>query len=206
MAEITVTGAAETRLPADRAELATSVSVRGDSRPHVLQDANEAHAGLVDRAKSLVAEGAASEYVAAPVSSSSNSWRDENGNTVVEHHAYVSVRILLGELDRVGEIAAELTASGADVQLSWGLSDELREAQTRSLRGAAVDDARAAAEDYAEALNASSLQLVSLRDGVPGPSIMPRVGKMAMAMDSAPEVTMGEVRVSVQIEATFTAM
>ncbi|MFC5338423.1 SIMPL domain-containing protein [Leucobacter denitrificans] len=206
MTEITVTGAAETKLSADLVEISANVSLRGTSRSTVLEDANAAHARLVDRAKSLVSDGTASEYIAAPVSSSSNSWRNENDEMVIEHHAYVSVRILLTDLNLVGEIAAELTASGADIRVTWGLSPEVRDEQTRDLRGAAVQNARAAAEDYAEALSASSLLMVSLRDIAQGVPIAPRGARMAMAVESAPEVTAGEITVSVQIEATFTAL
>lgn len=206
MTEITVSGAAEARVPADRAEITAGVSAQGESRVQVLQEANEAHARLVERAKGLVAEGSATEYIAYPVSSSSNTWRDESGNTVVEHHAFVNVRIVLGELDRVGEIAAELTSAGADVRVTWGLSEPLRGEQTRALRGVAVSDARAAAEDYAAAVGASSLLMVSLRDSGQGGPSFPRGARLAMAAESAPEVTAGEISVSVQIEATFTAV
>ncbi len=206
MTEITVIGAAETKLPADLAEVSASVSLRGPSRLAVLDDANAAHARLVDRAKTLVSDGTATAYTAAPVSSSSNSWRDEHGEMIVEHHAYVSVNMLLTDLNLVGELAAELTASGADTRVNWGLSPEIRDEQTRDLRGAAVQNARAAAEDYAEALSASSLLMVSIRDIAQGVPIAPRGARLAMAVEAAPEVTAGEITVSVQIEATFTAL
>ncbi|MGO3148107.1 MAG: SIMPL domain-containing protein [Leucobacter sp.] len=205
MTEITVSGAAEARVPADRAEVTAGVSARGEAREQVLQEANDAHARLVERAQELVAEGRATEYIAYPVSSSSNTWPDEHGTTVAEHHAFVNVRIILGELDQVSEIAADLTKNGADVGVTWSLSNPLRNEQTRALRSAAVNEAREAAEDYAAAIGASSLHMVSLRDSGQRGSVSPRGARLAMVADSAPEVTTGEITVSAQIEATFTA-
>lgn len=206
MTNITVMGSAEARVPADQADIYASVSSHDAEREVALQAANAAHAGLVERAKQLVAEGAALEYVADPVSTYSNSWRDENGNNVVEHQAHANVRIVLSALDRVGEVAAELTGSGADVRVQWELSSGLREEWTRNLRSAAVNDARSAAEDFAAAITAPSLTLLSLRDGRAGGSPSP-VGeaRFARSAAAAPEVTVGQISVSVQVEASFSA-
>lgn len=206
MTQITVTGSAEARVPADQADIYASVSRRDAVRETALQGANEAHGRLVERAKALVAEGAAIEYVADPVSTYSNSWRDERGDNVVEHQAHANVRIVLTALDRVGEVAAELTEGGADVRVQWELGSEQRGEWTRKLRGEAVADARAAAEDFAAAIAANGLTLVSLRDGRSGGGPSP-VGdaRFAMAAAAAPEVTVGQISVNVQVEATFTA-
>lgn len=206
MTQITVTGSAEARVPADQADIYASASQRDAVRETALQAANEAHAKLVRRAQALVAEGAAIHYVADPVSTYSNSWRDERGDNVVEHQAHASVRIVLTALDRVGEVAAELTESGADVRVQWELGAELRDEWTRNLRSAAVKDARAAAEDFAAAIEAPALTLVSLRDGRSGGGPSPMGdARFAMAAAAAPEVTVGQISVSVQVEATFTA-
>lgn len=206
MTQITVTGSAEARVPADQADIYASASQRDAVRETALQAANEAHAKLVRRAQALVAEGAAIHYVADPVSTYSNSWRDERGDNVVEHQAHANVRIVLTALDRVGEVAAELTESGADVRVQWELGAELRDEWTRNLRSAAVKDARAAAEDFAEAIEAPALTLVSLRDGRSGGGPSPMGdARFAMAAAAAPEVTVGQISVSVRVEATFTA-
>ena len=205
MTNITVTGAAEARVPADQADLFASVASRDASRETALGAATAAHAMLVARAQALVAEGAALHYVADPVSTYSNSWRDDQGANVVEHQAHANVRIVLSALDRVGEVAAELTDAGADVRVQWELSPGLREESTRSLRSAAVADARTAAEDFAAAIAAPSLTLVALRDGRAGGGPGP-MGDARFAMAaSAPEVTVGQISVSVQVEASFTA-
>lgn len=206
MTHITVTGSAEARVPADQADIYASASHRDAVRETALHGANEAHARLVDRAKALVAEGAASHYVADPVSTYSNTWRDERGENVVEHQANANVRIVLTALDRVGEVAAELTEGGADVRVQWELGQALREEWTRNLRSAAVHDARSAAEDFAEAIAAKQLDLVSLRDGNSGGGPSPMAdARFAMAAAAAPEVTVGQISVSVRVEATFTA-
>lgn len=206
MTEITVTGAAEQRIPANEAQLAASVSVRDASRDRVLGQVEQAHAKLVERARQLVAEGTALSYAADPISSYSNSWRDEKRRAVVEYQAHASVRIVLVELERVGDIAAELTRSGADVHVSWELSAETRRAAEATLRAAAVADARAAAEDYAKAIGASSAAIVSLRDGAGGGVAPLGMARFALAdAGAAPEVTVGEITVSVSVEAKFRA-
>lgn len=206
MTNITVTGAAEARVSADQADVFASVSRHDASRETALQGANEAHGKLVEKAKSLVAEGIASHYVAEPVATYSNSWRDERGNNVVEHQAHASIRIVITALDHAGQVAAELTESGADVRVQWELGAALRDEWTRKLRSEAVADARAAAEDFAAAIAAADLTLLSLRDGRTGGGPSP-VGdvRMAMAAAAAPEVTVGQIVVGVQVEATFTA-
>lgn len=205
MIEITVSGAAEERVAADQVQLVASVSVSNSAREAALEQVAAMQARLVDRAKSLVADGSASKYASEAVSTYSNSWRNEQGETTVEHHAQSTVRMLVTALDRVGELAAELTDMGANMQVNWELSQELRADLTRNLRSVAVGDARAAAQDYAEAIGAGSIHMVSLRDGRGG-GAGPRPMAMSdarMAMASAPEVTLGEVSVSVNLEATF---
>lgn len=205
MTLITVTGAAEGRLPADRAMIHASASFRESTREVAVSAANAAHAALVARAKALVAAGEASRYDAAAVSTYSNSWRDENNERVVEHQANANVTIVLTALDRAGEVAAELTDSGADVRIDWELSTEARRDLTARLRGAAVEDARSAANDFAAAIGAASVELQSLSTTGRGGGA-PRMMATRMAMDSAaPEVTVHEITVTVEVEAQFTA-
>lgn len=206
MANITVIGAAEAQVPADQADVFASASFRDASRETALQGANAAHARLVERAKALVSEGVALQYIADPVSTYSNSWRDEQGANVVEHQAHANVRIVLTALDRVGDVAAELTDGGADVRVQWELGDALRSESTRNLRSAAVQDARTAAEDFAAAIGATTLTLLALSDGRSsgGPSPVGDA-RFAMAAAAAPEVTVGQIVVGVRVEATFTA-
>lgn len=205
MIEITVSGSAEERVSANQAQIVASVSVNDASRVAALEQVAEIQARLVDRAKALVAAGSASKYASEAVSTYSNSWRDEQGKAAVEHHAQTSVRLLLTALDLVGELAAELTDMGANTQVNWELSQELRADLTRNLRSIAVGDARAAAQDYADAIGAGSIQIVSLRDGRGGGSVRPMGMPMSDARFAmaAPEVTLGEVSVGVNVEVTF---
>lgn len=212
MTEITVSGAAERRLPADRAMLLVSETFTSPEREAAYTHAAAAHARIVDRASRLVTEGEAERYAADPIATFSNSWRDERGETVVEHRATVNVTIELLALDRVGELTAELSIGGANPQVSWELSAEVRDAALRELRGEAVAAARAAAEDYAAALAAgagrgggSAVEIVSLRDTPGGFSPLPRAGVRFAKADAmqAPEVTVGEIAVRADVEAVF---
>lgn len=208
MAEIVVTGSAEQRLPADRAELQLSASHAGPKRQPVVTAAGTVHAQLVSRAQTLVAAGAAESYTAEPVTTYTNSWRTETGVQVVEHRANVNVAIELTALDQVGALTTEFAEGGTDARVTWKLSDGARDAVLRELRAAAVADAQRAADDYAAALGRSVKELRELRDaragrGV-GPIGAPRFAMMADA-GGPPEVTVHDIGVEVEIEARFEA-
>ena len=205
MTEIIVSGAAQIRLPADRAVVNVSVAANGPQREEVMRQAAAEHARLVARAVQLVDAGSAAHYVASPIDTYTNSWRDERGAQTTEHHAGVSVSIELSELGLVAELTFELAQSGADARVSWELSDAQRRDAMRALRAEAVADARRTAEDYAVALGDTvGVRLESLRDGQGGYGGPIPIMRAAMAADkAAPEVTAREVEVSVTLEATF---
>lgn len=206
--QISVSGHAERRLPADRVELSLSTSHGGPERKTVVAEAAAEHARLVARAQELVGIGAAASYSADALSTYTNSWRDERGAQVIEHRASVSVSVELTALDQVGALTTELAEGGVDPRLSWKLSDSSRTAVLRELRAEAVADARDTAGDYAAALGLSSLELVELRDTQFGGGGISPIGapRFAMAADSAPtEVNVQDIAVSVDLEAHFSA-
>lgn len=208
MTEIVVTGSAERRLPADRAQLQLSASHAGPERQPVVARAGAIHERIVARAQELVASGIAESYTADAVSTYTNSWRDEHGTQIVEHRASVSVGVDLIALAEVGALTTEFAEAGIDPHVSWKLSDPARTAVLRELRAEAVADAHTAAADYALAIGKSSLELRELRDGSAGrgpvPIGAPRFAMMADA-GAPPEVTVHDISVNVEIEARFGA-
>lgn len=208
MTEIVVSGAAQVRLPADRAVVDVSVAVNGPQRDEVMRQAAAEHARLVARAVQLVEAGSAASYSASPVDTYTSSWRDERGAQITEHHASVALAIELSEPGLVAELTFELAQSGADARVSWELSDAQRRDAARALRAEALADARRAADDYAAALgDGVGGRLLSLRDGQGGYGGPIPVMRAAMMADkAAPEVTAREVEVSVQLEATFATL
>lgn len=186
--------------------IAATLSAQGPRRERVVDEAYAAHASLVARARQLVAEGMATDVVAGGVSTYSNTWRDERGEQVIEHRAQATVELSITALDRVGEFTAEFTELGADTRVSWRLLPDTIERLTGELRGDAVRNACAAAKDYARALGTSSLHIRALRDLASGGGPSPLgEARMAMAAAPAPELTVGEIVVSVRVEATFEA-
>ncbi|MBL3698165.1 SIMPL domain-containing protein [Leucobacter luti] len=209
MTEIVVTGSAERRLPADRAELQLSASSAGPERQAVIAAAGALHELIVARAQQLVGAGIAESYAAEAVSTYTNSWRDESGAQVVEHRASVSVSIELVELGQVGALTTEFSEAGVDPRVSWKLSEDAREAVLRELRADAVADARTAADDFAAALGTPVTEFRELRDASAGggggisPIGAPR---FALADGAAPpEVTVHDISVRVEIQARFGA-
>ncbi len=206
--EIVVTGSAERRLPADRADMQLTASNTGADRPAVVAAASAIHENIVARAQQLVAAGVAERYTAEAVTTYTNSWRDEAGAQVVEHRASVSVSVELLALDKVGLITTEFAESSVDAHVSWRLSDEARGTVLRAVRAEAVADARHAAADFASALGAGEPVLRELRDAGAGRGVSP-IGAPRFAMQAdagvAPEVTVREIAVQVSIEARFEA-
>ena len=206
MVEIVVTGSAQRALTADRAVLALNASANYAEREPVVRRVTAQHEHLVARAKELVGAGFAARYFANPIETHSNSWRDGEGRAIAEHYAQASVEIEITALDLVGELTAEFAVDGVDAWVSWQLSPELREGAMRELRAEAVADARRAAEDYAAAVEEIGARLVSLRDGRPGFGGPVPIARAMMAdAKASPEVTVREVEVSVQLEASFVA-
>ena len=208
MTEIIVTGAAERFLIADRATLSVNMSLSDAERSSVVERAAQAHEHLVARATGLVDAGAASRYLANPVETYSNSWRDGDGRLISEHTANVSVQIELIDLELVGGLTQEFAGEGSDARVGWGLSDELRNSVLGELRAEAVEDARRAARDYASAIGRSEPELLSLRDGdsgagMPGPLAR---GMMIAAEAKGMDVTIRDLGVRVQVIATFVAV
>lgn len=206
MTKITVIGNAEARVPADLANIFVTHVEQGARRDEVLREANRAHAELVARAKELVDEGVASGYFPGGVSTYSHTWRDERGEPVVEHRAQATLRLFVNALDRVGEVAAELTERGADTNVTWELLNETCLSLMSGLRAQAVEDARAAAEDYAKASGASTVSIVSIRDNA-GSGTFASLGeaRMAVQANQVPELMVGEITVSAQAEVEFDA-
>lgn len=206
MTEIVVQGSAESAVPADQAVVHASVSVSDASRDTAVSQAGEAHARLTHAAQELSAAGAATTYAAGAVTSYSNSWRDEHGSLISEHHAQAQVRVTVVALERVSEIAADLTALGADVTISWELNASHAHEVQRGLRNAAVENARQTAQDYAHALGASRIEATSLRDAQSGMTGPVRSDALfARSASVVPEVTVGEITVTANVEMTFIA-
>lgn len=200
MTEIRVTGAATQSLPADQATVRASARFADASRENVVANANALQDRVLDRLRGVIDAGGADAYIADPISTSSSSWSGEGGVRVVEHSAAVSVSMTLHDPQRAGELIAGLIEDGADADASWELSAERRAAVISELRVEAVADARAAAGDYAAALGAPNIEIISVEDasdtGFPGPPVM----RMAAAKDFAPEVTARDIQVSVRID------
>lgn len=201
MAEIVVTGSAERRVPADRAVVNMTAPAQGPDRAVVVAQAADTHGSLVGLAQEWVAGGAAESYTADPIATFSNTWRDEHGQPVTEHHATVTVTLRLTDLERVGSLTLDLAERGIDPQVAWELSPDRRSAELAALRAEAVADATRAATDYAAAIGSPALEISELRDQG-GASALP-VARALATTPRSPDVTLRDVEVRVAVEITF---
>lgn len=207
MPEIVVVGSAERLLRADRASLRMSWAAVDADAETAVREATERHSAWVDEAEQLVASGAAERFTAEPIVAWANSWRDELNVPRTEHRATVTVTVDLADVSHVGELTTRWAAAGVEVQTAWRVAAETRVALLRELRAEAVADAREAAADFAVALGGEHPRIVRLREGA-GHASEARAMPMPMAAAASgaipvPEVTVPEIGVRVDIEATF---
>lgn len=117
---------------------------------------------------------------------------------VVRNLLEVTVR----DVDRVGELLAAVAEAGGDATRIQGLRFALEEAdaQRRQAREAAIEDARAQAEHYAELLDRELGDLVSISESGAGGIPESATGG---ARPAPPPVEPGRSTVSVRVQATW---
>ncbi|MBK0420425.1 SIMPL domain-containing protein [Leucobacter sp. CSA1] len=206
MTTIHATGTSELHLRAERATVSARVSVTSRARSESIAAATRLHNWAVQRAEQLRASGDATWHAADPISTWTNkSYAAGSKKTVViEYTTSSRVRIKLSNLALVGEFVAELAEAGLSTDVSWALTEASRRECERRARKAAVDEARAVAEDYAEALGERIGTVVSISDSSSG-GIQPQARfASARASDAgAAEVTVAEITVSASVAGRY---
>jgi len=125
--------------------------------------------------------------------------------TIVGYRVSNTVRITVDDIDRLGDILGAVTKAGANTihGISFGVADSAAlEAQARE---AAMKDARNKAASLAELAGVelgSVLRItMSSSGGYPMP-VTSRYASMA-AMESGPDISAGQLSVSVQVEVSY---
>jgi uncharacterized protein YggE len=208
--ELLIRGAGEARVMPDRATVRVTVDGEGSSRDEAYGAAARS-ASAVDRVLQSEAEAFERVVTAALVVQPRTRW--QNGEAVrTGWTAYRTSVVEVRALDRLGDLLAQLAASGGSISgLSWDL-DPANEAHDQARRRAGAD-ARRRAEQYAGALGVKlgSIAWVAepgLRS--PGNSYSPPVTLAATARSAGPpaeqpiDVAPGELTVTASIEVGFT--
>ncbi len=206
MTTIHATGTSELHLRAERATVTARVSVTSRARPESIAAATRLHNWVVQRAEQLRASGDATWHAADPISTWANkSYAAGSKKTViVEYTTSSRVRIKLSNLDLVSGFIAELAEAGLFTDVAWSLTEASRRVCERRARKDAVDEARAVAEDYAEALGERIGAVVSISDSSAGGLQPPARFASARAADGGTaEVTVAEITVSASVAGVY---
>lgn len=208
MTTIHATGTGETHVLAERATITAIVSVTSRNRSESIAAATRLHNWAVQRAEQLRAAGDATWHAADPITTwSYKSYADGKPKQVImEHRTSSRVRVKLSNLSLVGALVAELAEAGLTTQVDWALTEASRRVHERRMRKAAVEEARAVAEDYAEALGQRIAGVVSISDAsTSGPGPERAVARSAAAPGAAAEVTIAEITVTATVAGVYEA-
>lgn len=207
-----------------------TISVRGESHVDVPaelgtvtaavhasdRDATAAYERVVRRTAELSAElaslqesGVVLHWSVDPVS---RWWNHEPSTSRRLHEVRQTVRFTMPGRDHVADW---LSAAAADESLAqggvwWSLTDETTNRLLREVRAAAVTDARARAQDYADAAGLGSPRLTALSDtgllgGTGGPELASSRLRSAGGDEVGQTVRPEDIRVAAEVEARFSA-
>ena len=128
--------------------------------------------------------------------------RGEQPPKITGYQVNNSVNVTIRDLDALGQALDKLISVGANQvnSIQFGFSDPSN--LENDARKAAVKDARAKAELYAETAGVKLGQVISIQEGyVAGPVPMARME--TMAMDSAVPIAPGQQTVSMQVSVVY---
>ncbi|HQA67971.1 MAG TPA: SIMPL domain-containing protein, partial [Aggregatilineales bacterium] len=118
-------------------------------------------------------------------------------------HVNNLMRVKVSDTERIGEVIEAGMDAGANTVGSLFFAIEDPDALEAQARADAVADARARAEQLAEAAGVQLGDLVNLTEGTP---VFPLTGRVALDMaqgGGAPPISEGQLAVSVSVTASF---
>lgn len=216
--DITVRGSAEHRHPAERAIVHMAAAVEGPERQQVLADATAIHGPLVSQLRELVELRAVGPWSSDQVRVFSHRpWEPEGGRGATVHVARVQVVAEFTDFERLsGFLDYWSGTDGVEVSgIAWDVSVKNRRAFEGEVRKAAVDDAVAKAQSYANAVRRGKVTAVQLADPgmltdhVDGNGSMPMMAKAGFDMvgggEPQLELAPAEIVIRADVDARFVA-
>jgi uncharacterized protein YggE len=214
--DITVRGTAEQHYPAERAIVSMSAAVEGPERQQVFQDAVAIHDPLVSQLRELVELRAVGPWSSDQVRVFSHRpWDAEGKRGQTVHVARVHVGAEFTDFERLsGFLDYWSGKEGVEVGgISWDVGVKNRRSFEAEVRKAAVDDAIAKAQSYANAVRRGKVVAVQLAD--PGmltdhadSGATPMLAKAGFAdPDGGPQLNLAppEIVIHVDVDARFIA-
>jgi len=216
--DITVRGSAEHRYPAERAIVSMAAAVEGPERQQVLTDAIAIHDPLVSQLRDLVGLRAVGPWSSDQVRVFSHRpWEPEGRRGAIVHVARVQVVAEFTDFERMsGFLDFWSGKDGVEVSgIAWDVSLKNRRSYEAEVRKAAVDDAVAKAQSYANAVRRGKVIAVQLadpgmltdHDDSAGPIHMMAKAGFADSSDGGPqlELTPSEIVIHADVDARFVA-
>jgi uncharacterized protein YggE len=216
--EITVRGSHTREVPPERALVHIQVGFDGADPDDVVTQTSAAVAEVRSTIEPLVepAPGSITQWSSDQLRTwSERPWNQQGDQFPLVHHAQQSFEIEFADFAALGGWLANLVAiAGASVGgVSWALTDERRDAVIAEVRTAAIHDARAKAESYAEALGLIGARPIAVADaGMLSDGSPAGGGAVAMAMaarmkDASPAIELipRDLTVTADVDARFVA-
>lgn len=215
--DINVRGSAEQRYPAERAIVSMAAAVEGPDRQQVFQDAVAIHEPLGSQLRELVELRAVGPWSSDQVRVFSHRpWEADGKRGAMVHVARVQVEAEFTDFERLsGFLDYWSGRDGVEIgSIAWDVGLKNRRSYEAEVRKAAVDDAVAKAQSYANAVRRGKVVAVQLAD--PGmlttgaeSDALPLMAKAGFAesSDGGPhlELTPAEIVIRAQVDARFVA-
>lgn len=201
MRQITVVGAGEARVAPDMASVQIGVETSAPTTQEALAQNTAQAQALIDKVKEL---GVAEKDVQ---TSGFNIFPNysEDGRTVTGYTVSNIVSVTIRDLAQAGALLDQVVQAGANrvYGVSFGVSD-MKAAQAQA-REAAVTDARARAEQLAQAGGASVGQVLVITENIGAAMPVPMPAMMADRAEAGAAVPIqtGEQTIGAQVQVTY---
>lgn len=219
--DITVRGEAEGRYPAERAVLTLVAAIeessnQGRGRQEVYDQAVATQQAITAQAARLVESGAVTTWSSDQVAVSTHRpWRDDGTQGPPVHVAHVTVVAEFTDFERLGGFVDHWAGrDGVEIAgISWDVLPGNRRTYEATLRNAAVDDAVARAQGFADALRGGRVVAKRIADagllgdgsgGAPGPYAVKAFEASMTDGGGGVRLTPEQVVIKVAVDAGFT--
>lgn len=214
--EITVRGSAETTYPAERATVSLAAAIEGSDKAKVFADAVALQEPLTKQLRELVDLGAVASWSSAQVRVFSHRpWDPEGKRLELVHVARVEAVAEFIDFERLsGFLDFWSGKEGIEiVGIAWDVTVKNRRAYESEARKAAVEDAIAKAQVYANSVRRGKVVALQLSD--PGmlstnpdqPSPMPKMMMAQADMGGGPSLALApeQIVIHIEVDARFSA-
>lgn len=212
--EITVRGAAEERFAAERAIVTMAASIEGPDREVVKLRAIGVHENIANELEDLRARGSVSSFSSEQVRVfAQRTWTADGARRSSVQAAQFQVVVDFADIDALS-LFVDLWSghNGVDViDISWDVAEENRRKFEMSVRAAAVEDAKAKAQAYSDALGHGQVAAVKIADpgmlsgADPAPAVHAAMAASGMNGASGLSLRPAPVVIGAQVHVRFIA-